>query len=94
MFWVITRRWVPDHRLEPGQRAVRGVGLDTGERRPSRVVELMDDRGLALEGLRRGDVLDPVALPEPVGVAERRHPALRRDARSGEDDDLDHIPPW
>ena len=42
---------------------------------------------VALEGERRGDLLDPMALPEPVGAAKRRDAALRRDAgaRQGRD---------
>src|SRR6185295_47151 len=42
---------------------------------------------VAVEALRGGDVLDPVLLPEPAGVAKGAHSALRADAGAGEDED-------
>lgn len=62
--------------LEAGQRLVRRVGLDIRERPAAGVVEVLHDAGPDDVRLRGRDVLDPVAFPEPVGVAERRHPAL------------------
>ena len=49
--------------VQPRQRAMGRIRLDRPELRPPRIVERMDQLGIAREGLRRGDVLDPVALP-------------------------------
>jgi hypothetical protein len=78
---------VADDLLEPAEGDVSRVGVYAGERGAAGVVELVHHRRLSLEALGRGDVLDPVALPEPVGVAERRHPALGGDAGAGQHDD-------
>ena len=56
--------------LEHRQGRVRRVGRHGGEGRAAGVVERLDDLGLRGVRLGRRDVLDPVVLPEAVGVAE------------------------
>ena len=72
-------------RVEPRQRLVRRIGLDPGEIGAAGVVEGVDQSGIARERLGRGDVLDPMALPQSVRPAEggeaRFRPRCRR--RSG-----------
>ena len=77
-------------RLEPGQRHMRGIGLDLGRADPPRVVEFMNQRRIARERLGSRDILDPVAFPQAVGGAERLQPALRADPGAGQDDDVTH----
>ncbi len=79
---------VPELLLQSRERHVGRVGPDCSEGATTGVVELVDQPGVCVVRLGSGDVLEPVALPEPVGVAERRHPALRGDAGSREHDDL------
>src|SRR3546814_18378261 len=64
-----------------------GVGGDGCGGAAPGVVEREHGGGVAGEALRRGDVRDVVALPQPAGVTEGRQAALGRDARAGEDDD-------
>ena len=75
-------------RVEPGKRAMGGVGFDLSKPRPPGVVELMNQRRITDKGFRRGDILDPMPLPQPVGSAERRQAALRADSGAGQDDDV------
>ena len=64
-----------------------GLGLDPGERGAALVVEPVDQVGVGGVRLGRRDQHRVVALPQPVGVPERRQPALGGDAGTGEDDD-------
>ena len=70
-----------------GQRVVRSVRLHGRQLPAASVVEILHQRRIAREALGRRDLLDPVTLPQSVGSAERRHPALRGDPRPGEHDD-------
>lgn len=67
--------------LEPGERPVGGVGSRPQQPRATLVVEPLHQVGVGLERLGRRDRHRVVALPQPVGVAEGRQPALRRDPR-------------
>ena len=67
---------------------MRGIGLDLTQPRPPRVIELMDQRGIAGERLGCGDILDPVALPQPVRGAEGFQPAFGAYPRAGQDDNV------
>ena len=71
--------------VEPRQRVVRRIGLDRSELRPPRVVESVNQRRIAAEGLGRADVLDPMPFPQAVGPAEGREAAFgaKRRRRSG-----------
>src|SRR3546814_5187324 len=69
--------------FEPRQREVGGVGGDGCGGAAPGVVEREHGGGVAGEALRRGDVRDVVALPQPAGVTEGRQAALGRDARAG-----------
>ena len=75
-------------RIEPRQRAMRGIGLDGPELGPPRVVECMDQRRIAGEGFGRRDILDAMAFPQPVRPAKGREPAFGGDAGAGQDDDV------
>ena len=81
---------VAEPALEVGEGAVGGVRLDGRERRPAGVVEPVHEHRLVVEALGRGHLFDPVALPQTVGVPERRDPALRGDPGTREDDDARH----
>ena len=70
---------------------MRRIGLDRAKPRPACIVECVDQRGIAAECLGRRDILDAVALPQPVGPAEGRKAALGRHARAGQDDDVAHF---
>ena len=74
--------------IEPRQRLVRVIWLDGPQPRPPRVVEGVDQRRVPPIRLGRGDVLDPVAFPQPVGPAEGREPAFGGNAGSGQDHDV------
>ena len=67
------------------------IRLDGSELRPPRVVEGVDQRGIARERLGRRDVLDPVALPQPVGPAEGREAAFGGNSGAGQDDDVANV---
>ena len=79
---------VAEQGLQPRQRRVRGVRLHPRESGPALVVEALHHKRVGVEGLRRGDILGPVPLPETVRVTERGQPALRGDTGTGEYDDL------
>ncbi len=73
--------------VEPAERAMGGVGRHFGEAGAARIVEGLDEGGVAAEGLGRCHILDPVAFPQPVGPAEGGDPRFGGNARPGEDDD-------
>ncbi len=64
------------------------IRLDFAEPRPARVVEAVDQRGVAGKSLGRRHVLDPVAFPQPVGAAKGGEPAFGADPGAGQDDDV------
>ena len=74
--------------VEPRQRAMRRIGLDRRRAGAARVVEAVDQRGIARERLGRRDILDPMAFPQPVRPAKGGEAALGRNAGAGEDDDV------
>ena len=78
-------------RIEPGERAMCGVGLDRRQRRAAGVVEAVDEIRILRERLGRADVLHTVPLPQAARAAEGRKAALSRDAGAGEDDDGAHV---
>lgn len=61
--------------VQPRQRPVGSIGLDRPEPCAARIVEGMDQRGVALEGFRSRDILDAMTFPETVGSAEGREAA-------------------
>src|SRR5258705_4653361 len=65
-----------------------GIGLDRVELPTPRIVEGVDQYGIALKRLRRRDILDPMPLPQPVGPAEGREATLRRNSGAGQNDDI------
>lgn len=56
------------------QGEVGGVGGHSRELGPSLIVEVENEAGISLEGFRRGDIFDPVTLPEPIGIPESAQP--------------------
>jgi hypothetical protein len=70
--------------IEPRQRPVRGIRLYRAELRPPRIVELVDECGIAAKGLGCADVLDPVPFPQSVGTPEGGEAALRGNTRPSE----------
>jgi hypothetical protein len=86
-------------RIEPGQRVVRGIGRDRGERAAAPVVEVEHRRAIPAERLGRADLLDAVIAREAVGSgdlpiglavdrAKRRHAGFGGHAGPGEDHDV------
>ncbi len=75
-------------RVEPCKRHVPGVGLDGPEPLPPRIVEGVHQRGIAPVRFGRRDILDTVALPQPVRAAECGETALGRHARARQDHDV------
>lgn len=75
--------------LQLRQRQMRGIRHDgrVAELGTARVVEAMHARGVACEGLRRRDILDPHLRPDPVRVAEGGEPGFPADAGPGQHDD-------
>ena len=71
--------------LELDEGVVRGIGLVGGEAPPPLVVEAVDQLRIPPEGLRGGNVLQAVALPQPVPIPEGAHAALRRDAGASQE---------
>ena len=59
--------------------------------RPPRIVEGVDQRRVAPIGFGRADILDPVALPQPVGPAESRDPAFGRDSGASQDHEIANV---
>ena len=88
----------PVHVLGDEEEAVAHAGLGHGESgvagvraHPLRLppplgVEAPDEPGVFFEALGRRHLLDRVALPESVRVAEGRDAALRGDAGAGQDE--------
>jgi hypothetical protein len=73
--------------LERRERAVSLVRLLVARGDPPLRIEPPYEVRVALERERTRHLLDAVSLPEPVDAAEGRDPALRADARSGQDED-------
>jgi len=67
---------------------MRGVRDDgrIAQLRAAGIVEVMDARGIAREGLRRRDILDADLGPDAIGVAEGGQPAFATDPGASEDD--------
>jgi threonine aldolase len=84
---LATGRPLAEALLDLRDRAMAGVRDDAGHVGAALGVELPHEQRIAREALRRRHVLDGVALPQAVRVAERRHAALRRDAGAGEDEE-------
>ena len=77
--------------VEPRQRLMRGVRVLRLDGFAPHVVEAQDQLGIAFEGFGRGDILDPVLLPQSALGAEGVDPAFRADARAGENDDIAYV---
>src|SRR5947209_12252218 len=75
-------------RVEPRQGLVRRVRLNRAEPRAPRVIESMNQRGIAAKCIGRGDILDAMAFPQAVRSAESRKPAFRRYAGAGQNHDM------
>ena len=87
-FWV-TISSSPGHSASSRASApCAALGSTCAEAGAAGVVEGVDQRRIARERLGRGDVLDPVPLPQPVGPAEGGEAAFGGDAGAGEDDDV------
>ena len=73
------------HPLEAREREVRGIGADRRRQQlaPPLVVEALHQPRLARERLGRRDLLEPSALPQPVGAAKARQSGFDGDPRSG-----------
>jgi hypothetical protein len=78
-------------RVEIGQRLVRGIGLDRSERAAALIVEVEHQRAIERQRLGRTYLFDTAPLPQPIRPAKGRKPALRRNARAGEDDDVGDV---
>ena len=76
--------------LKTGDGAVRGIRGHGGGLLTARVVEGMDEGGVAGEALGGGDLLDPAIFPEATGAAKGAHAAFGRDPGPGENDDMLH----
>ena len=74
--------------LEPGQRQVRGVGLDALQRAPALVVKIVHEKRVAREAFGRRHLAVVVLGPDAVLVAEGRKPGLRGQPGSGQDHDV------
>jgi hypothetical protein len=74
--------------IQLGQGDMGGVRSDFPQPGPPRVVELVDQRGIAGERLGGRNILDPMPFPQPVGRAERLQPALGAHSGAGQDDDV------
>ncbi len=70
--------------LHVGQGTMTGVRLDRLRLLPPKRIELPDELGIADEAVGRGDVLDPVLLPQAIRIAERREAALRGNPGPGQ----------
>ena len=66
------------------------VGNDhgIGKRAAPRVVELVHQRRIADEPVRRRHIFEAHPRPDPVGAAEGVEAGFLRDAGAGQDDDL------
>ena len=73
--------------LQPRQRSMRGIRRDVRQSGAAHVVEVEHEIGVPRKALGRGDILDPVLLPQPSGRAEGVDPAFGGNACAGEDDD-------
>ena len=71
------QQFAPPLRVEPGERAMGGVGLDRRQPRAARIAKGMDQRRIAAKGLRRGDILHPMSFPQAVRPPESGDSALR-----------------
>lgn len=78
-------------RVEASKRLVGGIGLDGAEPGAPRIVESVNQRRIAGEGLRRRHILDPMPFPQAVGTAEGRKSALRGHSRTRQDDDVPNV---
>ena len=70
--------------LKPASARCAGFGLTVQASLAPHGVEIPNQLGISLPGLRRSDVFHAMAVPEPAGAAEGRQPAFRADARAGE----------
>jgi hypothetical protein len=75
---------------QSGQRLMRRVRCGVQRIGPPRVVEIMDQTGVAGETLRRRHLAQVVFRPEPVLVAKGAEPAFGRHSSPGQYDDPTH----
>lgn len=78
---------IPKLLLQSRQSSVSGIRPSPRCLLSPLGVELPNKLRVPLPALRRGDILDPMVLPEPVRIPKRGEPALRTDSSSGEDED-------
>ena len=79
--------------LQPSQRLMRRIGPGGGGLHTARIVEAVHQPRIAGKAFGRGDILDPVLLPEAACIAEGAKPAFRRQPRPRQDHDLFHSAP-
>ncbi len=77
--------------VQLGQRLVRGVRLLRLDRFAAHVVEAQHKLRIAFERFGRGDILDPVLLPQPAFRAKGVDAAFRAHASAGENDDIAYV---
>ena len=75
-------------RFKLGQRQMRGVGFNAAMRTSPRIIEVENERGIALKSFGRRDITPIVFGPDPIGVPKRGNTAFRRQARARQDDDV------
>ena len=64
---------------------MRVIGLDCIEFRSPRIVEVMNQRGIALERFGCCDIFDPVSLPQSISRAEGSKTTLGGNPRTRKD---------
>ena len=70
--------------FQGGDRGMAGVGLAVQQLLAAVVIEFPHALGVALKGLRRGEIFGPATLPEAALPPERGHAAFGGDPSSGQ----------
>lgn len=80
--------------LQAGQGVMSGIGDSVSGIGAAFVVEPLHQPRISGKAFRGGHILDAVLGPQPVRIAERAQPAFRRNACTGQNDDLAHEVPF
>jgi len=76
--------------LQQGKSKVRGIGLDARllQLVTTLVVKTLHQRRIAGKGLRRGNILKPMVLPQAVGATKSADARFGGNAGASQDDNI------
>ena len=73
--------------LQACEGQMGGIGMDGGQSGSALVVKAVNPRGVGGKPLRRGDIFEPLPLPQAIGIPESGETGFGGNAGPGKDDE-------